>query len=131
MPDLHRDDGYDPDRWDARFIILRDGPRELEDGVYRRTLASLNSGWFARGGLLRLHDDHLSFTPILGHNHAEEHRAHHAQQARQPVGAVARVAPLLDLLERRDAALFVHPGPAGAADDLEQLRVHQDRKSVV
>jgi hypothetical protein len=63
MPDLHRDDGYDPDRWDARFIILRDGPRELEDGVYRRTLTSLNSGWFARGGLLRLHDDHLSFTP--------------------------------------------------------------------
>jgi hypothetical protein len=63
MPDLHRDDGYDPDRWDARFIIARDGPRELEDGVYRRTLASLNSGWLARGGLLRLHDDHLSFSP--------------------------------------------------------------------
>jgi len=63
MPDLHRDDGYDPDRWDARFIIARDGPRELEDGVYRRTLASLNSGWLARGGLLRLHDDHLSFLP--------------------------------------------------------------------
>lgn len=63
MPDLHRDDGYDPDRWDARFIIARDGPRELEDGVYRRTLASLNSGWLARGGLLRLHDDHLSFAP--------------------------------------------------------------------
>lgn len=63
MPDLHRDDGYDPDRWDARFIVARDGPRELEDGVYRRTLASLNSGWLARGGLLRLHDDHLSFAP--------------------------------------------------------------------
>ncbi len=63
MPDLHRDDGYDPDRWDARFIVARDGPRELEEGVYRRTLTSLNSGWLARGGLLRLHDDHLSFTP--------------------------------------------------------------------
>ena len=63
MPDLHRDDGYDPDRWDARFIIARDGPRELEEGVYRRTLASLNSGWLARGGHLRLHDDHLSFAP--------------------------------------------------------------------
>lgn len=63
MPDEHRDDGYDPDRWDAKFIELRDGPRELEDGVYRRTLASLNSGWMARGGLLRLHADHLSFTP--------------------------------------------------------------------
>ena len=63
MPDLHRDDGYDPDRWDSAFIIARDGPRELEDGVYRRTLTSLNSGWLARGGLLRLHDDHLSFSP--------------------------------------------------------------------
>lgn len=63
MPDLHRDDGYDPDRWDAAFIVARDGPRELETGVYRRTLASLNSGWLARGGLLRLHDDHLSFVP--------------------------------------------------------------------
>jgi hypothetical protein len=63
MPDVHRDDGYDPDRWDARFIVARDGPRELEEGVYRRTLASLNNGWLARGGLLRLHDDHLSFSP--------------------------------------------------------------------
>ncbi len=63
MPDSHRDDGYNPDRWDAQYIIARDGPRELEDGVYRRTLASLNNGWLARGGHLRLHDDHLSFTP--------------------------------------------------------------------
>ncbi|MEU9884933.1 amidohydrolase [Sphaerisporangium sp. NPDC051011] len=29
----------------------------------------------------------------------------------------ARVAPLLDLLEDRDLPLFVHPGPAAAADD--------------
>lgn len=63
MPDHRRDDGYDPDRWDALFIELRDGPRELEPGVYRRTIASLNNGWLARGGHLRLHDDHLSFTP--------------------------------------------------------------------
>ena len=63
MPDVHRDDGYDPDRWDARLIIARDGARELEDGVYRRTLASLNNGWLARGGHLRLHDDRLSFAP--------------------------------------------------------------------
>ncbi len=65
MPDSNRDrdDGFDPDRWDAQFIIARDGPRELEEGVYRRTLASLNNGWLARGGHLRLHDDHLSFTP--------------------------------------------------------------------
>lgn len=63
VPDVHRDDGYDPDRWDARFIVARDGPRELEEGVYRRTMASLNNGWLARGGHLRLHDDHLSFMP--------------------------------------------------------------------
>jgi hypothetical protein len=63
MPDQDRDDGYNPDRWDAVFIRIRDGSRELEDGVYRRTLASLNNGWLARGGHLRLHDDHLSFTP--------------------------------------------------------------------
>ena len=63
MPDEYRDDGYDPDRWDAKFIEMRDGPRQLEPGEYRRTLASLNSGWYARGGLLRLHDDGLSFTP--------------------------------------------------------------------
>jgi len=65
VPDSNRerDDGFDPDRWDAQFIIARDGPRELEPGVHRRTLASLNNGWLARGGHLRLHDDHLSFTP--------------------------------------------------------------------
>ncbi len=63
MPDTDRDDGYNPDRWDAAYIVARDGPRDLEDGVYRRTLASLNSGWLARGGMLRLHGDHLSFAP--------------------------------------------------------------------
>lgn len=65
MPDSNRDreDDFDDERWDRRFIIARDGPRTLEEGVYRRTLASLNNGWLARGGLLRLHDDHLIFTP--------------------------------------------------------------------
>jgi len=63
MPDVNRPDDFDPDRWDAQFIIARDGPRELEEGVYRRTLASLNNGWLARGGLLYLHADHLAFLP--------------------------------------------------------------------
>jgi hypothetical protein len=63
VPDANRPDDFDPDRWDAQFIIARDGPRELEPGVYRRTLASLNNGWLARGGLLHLHEDHLSFLP--------------------------------------------------------------------
>lgn len=63
MPDVNRPDDFDPDRWDAQFIIARDGPRELEEGVYRRTIASLNNGWLARGGLLRLHADGLTFAP--------------------------------------------------------------------
>ncbi len=63
MPDSRRPDDYDPDRWDAIFVEARDGPRELEEGCYRRTMASLNSGWLARGGLLRLHDASLTFTP--------------------------------------------------------------------
>lgn len=63
MPDRRRPDDYDPDRWDAPLIRFRDGPRELEPGVHRRTLASRNDGWLARGGLLRLHDDGLAFTP--------------------------------------------------------------------
>ncbi len=63
MPDSHRPDDFDPDRWDAQFIIARDGPRELEEGVYRRTLASLNNGWLARGGLLHLQADGLLFVP--------------------------------------------------------------------
>ena len=63
MPDANRPDDFDPDRWDAAFIIARDGPRELEEGVYRRTLTSLNNGWLARGGLLLLHADHLEFAP--------------------------------------------------------------------
>ena len=65
MPDSRRPDDYDPDRWDAVFIEARDGPRDLEEGCHRRTLASLNNGWLARGGLLRLHDDSLSFSPAL------------------------------------------------------------------
>jgi hypothetical protein len=63
MPDRLRPDDYDPDRWDARWIEARDGPRDLEEGVHRRTLASLNNGWLARGGLLYLCDDHLDFRP--------------------------------------------------------------------
>ena len=63
MPDSRRPDDYDPDRWDAIFVEARDGPRELEEGCHRRTIASLNNGWLARGGLLRLHDDSLTFAP--------------------------------------------------------------------
>jgi hypothetical protein len=63
LPDRRGDDDYDPDRWDAQLIVWRDGPRDLEEGCHRRTAASLNNGWLARGGRLSLHDDHLAFRP--------------------------------------------------------------------
>ena len=34
-----------------------------DEKVMRRSGADLNNGWLARGGHLRLHDDHLSFAP--------------------------------------------------------------------
>ena len=43
---------------------LRDGGfLGHEEGVLKRGLISLNAGWLARGGLLRLHEEGLSFTP--------------------------------------------------------------------
>ncbi len=56
----------DDDRpeWDRMWTGLRDaeflGP---EDGVRKRGLVSINTGWLARGGLLRLYADRLEFEP--------------------------------------------------------------------
>jgi hypothetical protein len=50
--------------WEGYLLKLRDGGfLGREEGVLRRGLASLNRGWLARGGLLRLHADALSFEP--------------------------------------------------------------------
>jgi hypothetical protein len=50
--------------WEGYLVKLRDGGfLGREEGVLRRGLASLNRGWLARGGLLRLHVDALSFEP--------------------------------------------------------------------
>lgn len=56
----------DADRpeWDRVWVGLRDGAfLGQEDGVRKRGLVSVNSGWLARGGLLRLYADRLEFEP--------------------------------------------------------------------
>lgn len=56
----------DADRsdWDRLFVGLRDGHfLGPETGVRKRGLVSINNGWLARGGLLRLYHDRLEFEP--------------------------------------------------------------------
>ncbi len=56
----------DEDRpdWERLLVGLRDGAfLGPEDGVYRRGLVSVNVGWLARGGLLRLEAPGLRFVP--------------------------------------------------------------------
>lgn len=56
----------DDDRrpWERLVIGLRDGGwLDPEPGVRRRGLVSVNVGWLARGGLLRLFHDRLEFEP--------------------------------------------------------------------
>jgi len=50
--------------WERVLRGLRDGAFfGDEEGVIRRGLVSVNTGWLARGGLLRLRDSGLEFTP--------------------------------------------------------------------
>ena len=50
--------------WDRLFVGLRDGAfLGSEPGVRKRGLVSINTGWLARGGLLRLYFDRLEFEP--------------------------------------------------------------------
>jgi hypothetical protein len=56
----------DDDRptWERVLVGLRDGAfLGAESGVRRRGLVSVNVGWLARGGLLRLYHDRLEFEP--------------------------------------------------------------------
>lgn len=58
--------GQDDERpdWDRLFVGLRDGAfLGAEPGVRKRGMVSINSGWLARGGLLRLYADRLEFEP--------------------------------------------------------------------
>ena len=56
----------DDDRpeWERMWTGLRDGEfLGPEDGVRKRGLVSINRGWLARGGLMRLYADRLEFEP--------------------------------------------------------------------
>ena len=54
----------DRPEWDRMWVGLRDGAfLGAEDGVRKRGLVSVNVGWLARGGLLRLYADRLDFEP--------------------------------------------------------------------
>ncbi|WP_217913626.1 hypothetical protein [Miltoncostaea marina] len=74
-----------PER-DRVWVGLRDGAfLGQEDGVRKRGLVSLNAGWLARGGLLRLYADRLEFEPnplerLLG-----------ARRRRLPFAEIARI----------------------------------------
>lgn len=58
------DDEADRPDWDRLFTGLRDGAfLGPEAGVRKRGLVSINNGWLARGGLLRLYADRLEFEP--------------------------------------------------------------------
>lgn len=56
----------DDDRpeWERMWVGLRDGEfLGPEDGVRKRGLVSINRGWLARGGLMRLYADRIEFEP--------------------------------------------------------------------
>ena len=63
-PDWDGADDDEPAQWDRIWTDLRDGAfLGPEDGVRKRGLVSINRGWLARGGLLRLYADRLEFEP--------------------------------------------------------------------
>lgn len=56
-------DAERPD-WQRLLVGLRDGAfLGVERGVRKRGMVSVHVGWLARGGLLRLRDDGVEFTP--------------------------------------------------------------------
>ena len=61
--DWNDKDADRPD-WDRLWVGLRDGAfLGPETGVRKRGLVSINNGWLARGGLLRLYADRLEVEP--------------------------------------------------------------------
>jgi hypothetical protein len=94
--------------WDRLFTGLRDGAfLGSEPGVRKRGMVSVNVGWLARGGLLRLYADRLEFEP----NPLER-----LLLARRRVIAFADI----ERLERRPA----HPGDPLADGRTPRMRVH-------
>jgi hypothetical protein len=94
--------------WERVLVGLRDGAfLGAESGVRRRGLVSLNAGWLARGGLLRLFHDRLEFEP----NPLER-----LLRARRRVIAFAEI----ERIERRPA----RPGELLPAGEAPRMRVH-------
>ncbi len=100
----------DDDRpdWERMWTGLRDGEfLGPEDGVRKRGLVSVNSGWLARGGLLRLYADRLEFEP----NPLERLLA-----ARRRVWSFAEI----ERLERRPE----RPGEVSPIGQTPRVRLH-------
>jgi hypothetical protein len=101
----------DADRpdWDRLFVGLRDGAfLGAEAGVRKRGLVSINNGWLARGGLLRLYADRIEFEP----NPLER-----LLLARRRVVAFAEIARL----ERRPES----PDEMPRAGQAPRMRIHR------
>ncbi|HET6690139.1 MAG TPA: hypothetical protein VFG74_04670 [Miltoncostaeaceae bacterium] len=106
--DWSEKDADRPD-WDRLWVGLRDGAfLGPEDGVRKRGLVSINTGWLARGGLLRLYHDRIEFEP----NPLER-----LMLARRRVVAFADVARL----ERRPTS----PDDVSADGQAPRLRIHR------
>lgn len=93
---------------------LRDGSfLGAEQGVRKRGLVSVNSGWLARGGLLRLLDDRLEFEP---------------NPLERLLGARHRIFAFDDitLIERRPA----NPGEMDPTGKTARMRIHMNGRSV-
>jgi len=100
----------DADRpdWERLLVGLRDGAfLGLEPGVRKRGLVSVNVGWLARGGLLRLRADGLEFAP---------------NPLERLLGARRRSIPfdVLSGIERRPR----RPGEVLPGGERERIRLH-------
>lgn len=94
--------------WERVLVGLRDAEfLGAEPGVRRRGLASLNAGWLARGGLLRLLHDRLDFEP---------------NPLERLLGARRRTIAFADIerFERRPA----RPGEVSPAGEAPRIRIH-------
>lgn len=104
----HRAGDDDRPEWERMWTGLRDGEfLGPEDGVRKRGLVSINRGWLARGGLLRLYADRLEFEP----NPLERLMA--ARRWSLPFGEIAR-------LERRPE----RPDEVSPVGQIPRIRLH-------
>jgi hypothetical protein len=94
--------------WERLLVGLRDGCfLGPEPGVRKRGLVSVNAGWLARGGLLRLRADRLDFEP---------------NPLERLLGARRRTFRFDDIqwIERRPA----RPGDMSPTGQVARMRIH-------